>query len=300
MSLPLWVLRAILVAAGLAAWFWTQALIAWRAFPQGQISDRLLDSTAPLNLFLWEHPRWANGVLIVTSAVIDLLGIFLVVLTLFGPSIRPFVGLLLLFALRQACQGLCALPAPERMIWRNPGFPSLLVTYGTASDLFFSGHTAIAVYGKHRAGALRRAPGSTSRRRHRAHRGNCGAGPARPLHNGCVRRGGHGALGLDRGFRARAGPRSRAGQPPRLTAWETEATAPTRLAPVPKVEVSEDAERGNHAYPVSDRQVPHNGLRLSSERSGAERVRRSAITGGTYRPPHWSVGTQGISVGMSQ
>jgi hypothetical protein len=33
------------------------------------------------------------------------------------------------------------------MIWRYPGFPSLLVTYGTATDLFFSGHTAIAVYG---------------------------------------------------------------------------------------------------------------------------------------------------------
>jgi membrane-associated phospholipid phosphatase len=33
------------------------------------------------------------------------------------------------------------------MIWRNPGFPSLLVTYGVANDLFFSGHTAIAVFG---------------------------------------------------------------------------------------------------------------------------------------------------------
>jgi hypothetical protein len=33
------------------------------------------------------------------------------------------------------------------MIWRYPGFPSILVTYGTATDLFFSGHTAIAVYG---------------------------------------------------------------------------------------------------------------------------------------------------------
>jgi len=39
------------------------------------------------------------------------------------------------------------LPPPEGMIWRDPGFPSLLVTYGTATDLFFSGHTAIAVYG---------------------------------------------------------------------------------------------------------------------------------------------------------
>jgi len=33
------------------------------------------------------------------------------------------------------------------MIWRNPGFPSLLVTYQTGNDFFFSGHTAIAVYG---------------------------------------------------------------------------------------------------------------------------------------------------------
>ena len=33
------------------------------------------------------------------------------------------------------------------MIWRNPGFPSIFVTYGVANDLFFSGHTALAVYG---------------------------------------------------------------------------------------------------------------------------------------------------------
>ena len=147
MSLPIWVWRALLVTAGLAAWFWTQRLIARRAFPEGRIGDRLLELTAPMNRYLWDHPRWADRLLIVTSAVIDLLGIFLVVRTIVGPTIRPFLGLLLLFALRQLCQGLCALPAPERMIWRSPGFPSLLVTYGTSSDLFFSGHTAIAVYG---------------------------------------------------------------------------------------------------------------------------------------------------------
>jgi hypothetical protein len=82
-----------------------------------------------------------------SSVLIDLLGIFLVSAAIFGPTVRPFLGLLILFALRQICQGLCALPCPEGMIWRDPGFPSLLVTYGTATDLFFSGHTAIAVYG---------------------------------------------------------------------------------------------------------------------------------------------------------
>jgi membrane-associated phospholipid phosphatase len=33
------------------------------------------------------------------------------------------------------------------MIWHHPGFPSILVTYEVSNDLFFSGHTAIAVYG---------------------------------------------------------------------------------------------------------------------------------------------------------
>jgi membrane-associated phospholipid phosphatase len=33
------------------------------------------------------------------------------------------------------------------MIWRYPGVPSLLVTYQVANDFFFSGHTAIAVFG---------------------------------------------------------------------------------------------------------------------------------------------------------
>jgi PAP2 superfamily C-terminal len=147
MSLPLWVVRASLVALGLGGWFWTQALIAKRAFPEGRIGDLIHDLTAPLNRALLAHPRRANGVLIATSALIDLLGIFLVLQSVFGPSIRPFLGLLILFALRQLCQALCALPCPTGMIWRDPGFPSLLVTYGTASDLFFSGHTAIAVYG---------------------------------------------------------------------------------------------------------------------------------------------------------
>jgi hypothetical protein len=63
---------------------------------------------------------------------------------------------LLLFALRQACQVMCALPAPPNMIWRDPGFPSLLVTYGVSNDFFFSGHTALAVFGAVELGRLDR------------------------------------------------------------------------------------------------------------------------------------------------
>jgi len=92
-------------------------------------------------------PIRGRPLLVASSAIIDALGLFLLGSAVFGATVRPFLGLLLLFVLRQICQGLTALPAPEGMIWRDPGVPSLLVTYGTATDLFFSGHTAIAVYG---------------------------------------------------------------------------------------------------------------------------------------------------------
>ncbi len=139
--------RVICVVLGLCAWFGTQRLIAARPFSVAGVGDRIFDLTAPLNASLVASPATANLLLIVSSGVIDLVGCFLLLSAILGPSLRPFVGLLMLFGLRQICQGLVALPVPPGMIWNDPGFPSLLVTYGTATDLFFSGHTALAVYG---------------------------------------------------------------------------------------------------------------------------------------------------------
>ena len=39
--MPVWVSRAVIVVAGLGGWFWTQALIARRGFPEGRIGDRV-------------------------------------------------------------------------------------------------------------------------------------------------------------------------------------------------------------------------------------------------------------------
>ena len=58
-----------------------------------------------------------------------------------------FLAILIVFGLRQICQGLCTLPPPPGIIWRKPGFPALLVTYEVGNDFFFSGHTALAVLG---------------------------------------------------------------------------------------------------------------------------------------------------------
>jgi membrane-associated phospholipid phosphatase len=128
-------------------WFWTQSLIGGRDLPGAGIGDGLHVLTAPLNRYLHAHPAAANALLILSSGVIDLLGLFLLAGWIFGTTVRPFLGLVILLGLRQVMQALVALPAPPNVIWHDPGFPSLLVTYGVANDYFFSGHTAIAVLG---------------------------------------------------------------------------------------------------------------------------------------------------------
>ncbi len=147
-SAPWW-LRFVFVVVALILWFWTQHLLGTREFPQGKIGDLILDYTAPANAYLHEHAWAADALLIASSAIIDALGVFLLAVSIFGKTVRPFLGLLIIFALRQLCQMLCALPQPEGILWRAPEFhvPTLLVTYEVANDFFFSGHTALAVLG---------------------------------------------------------------------------------------------------------------------------------------------------------
>ncbi len=138
-------LRGGIVFFSMIGWFSSQSLISARKVRAGFIGDGIHELSAPLHAFLATHPRCANMVLIVSSAIIDVLGLFLILASVFGPNMQPLAALIILFLMRQICQGFCALPVPPGMIWRHPGFPSLLVTYNVANDFFFSGHTAIAV-----------------------------------------------------------------------------------------------------------------------------------------------------------
>lgn len=152
---PRWLFRLVIVIVGLGLWFLTQSLLGSRPLSPGDDvggemlsrTDGLFILTKPMNDYLHAHPDSANALLIFSSAVIDVLGIGMLLYSIFGSTMRPFIGLLILFTLRQLMQMTCVLPTPEGMIWRFPGFPSLLVTYGVANDFFFSGHTAIAVFG---------------------------------------------------------------------------------------------------------------------------------------------------------
>jgi len=149
-------LRLVVTVIVLGLWFWTQSLIGSRSAPANGIGDAVHNWTAGLNSYFSQHLGAANALLIVSSALIDALGLFLLARWLLGGTVRPFLGLFLLMALRQVMQAICALPPPPNMIWHYPGFPSLLVTYHVANDFFFSGHTAIAVFGAIELSRLRR------------------------------------------------------------------------------------------------------------------------------------------------
>jgi hypothetical protein len=142
--------RTGLVVAGIAIWYWCEAVLAKRV-PKVETEVPLTDgihlATARIHKRYFTNTAAGNRLLVASSLVIDLLGAYLLASAIFGVSIRPYLGLVMVFALRQICQMLCPLPAPSGMVWRYPGVPAVLVTYGTTNDLFFSGHTAIAVYG---------------------------------------------------------------------------------------------------------------------------------------------------------
>lgn len=139
--------RVLLILVGVGLWYWTQKLISRKVDLGAGVGDRLHDLTTPLHAWFTRNPRATNLTLIVTSALIDAIGIFLLGSAIFGSSLRPFIALFILFGLRQICQSISTMPKPAGVIWRHPGFPSLLVTYDVANDFFFSGHTAVAVLG---------------------------------------------------------------------------------------------------------------------------------------------------------
>lgn len=139
-------LKCAFIALALVIWFRTQKLIGAKA-GGNRLADGVHRATFRAYRYLRKHPRVADRALLVSSLFIDALGISLFLLALLGPTLAPFLGIVIVFSLRQICQMCCTVPPPRGMIWRDPGFPSILVTYDVGNDMFFSGHTALAVLG---------------------------------------------------------------------------------------------------------------------------------------------------------
>jgi hypothetical protein len=138
-------IKGVLALLMFLAWHGSQTVLdhAKRAMA-GTSFDRGHALLAPVNQFLHHHDRVANGVLILTSGHIDLALAGMLLWGILGDTIRPTVAIFFILIFRQFSQFLVSEPVPAGMIWHYPGFPSLVVTYYTTYDFFFSGHTASA------------------------------------------------------------------------------------------------------------------------------------------------------------
>lgn len=135
----------ILIILGCAYWHITQHFIQIKGAPTCGIWDVFQNWTLWFNVLCKEHPRLANVVLIVSTFWIDFSALFLFGRSLWGAGSRPLIALGLFLLFRQILQFIISLPLPSQIIWHDPGFPALLVTYKVSNDLYFSSHTGLAM-----------------------------------------------------------------------------------------------------------------------------------------------------------
>jgi PAP2 superfamily C-terminal len=136
--------QAAAVVAAYAVWLSSQHLLERTRGTVTGFTDHTHQLLSGVNAFLNGHPTVANVILAVSSFEVDLAATSMVVFFFVRRDSRPLLGLWLILVMRQLCQASVSIPAPEGMIWRYPGFPTLVVTYGTSTDFFFSGHMALA------------------------------------------------------------------------------------------------------------------------------------------------------------
>jgi hypothetical protein len=140
--------RAFFIFAGLLFWHGTQHLIGTRTDTDPtRITDKIHIWLENWNKKLAKNDRAVRWLLITSTFLLDMLGLQMMLNTIFGPSTRPFIAMLLVCILRQVNQNISAFPTPKGILWRETGVPSIIVSYSVATDFFFSGHTAMAVLG---------------------------------------------------------------------------------------------------------------------------------------------------------
>lgn len=114
------------------------------------IYDWLSELTRPINKMLLADSTLAEGLQALSSFILDA-GVLTLIYcaTMRRSSVRSFVAVFLLFALRFLAQVSAVIPCPPGFIWpigRVLGvpIPTVFCDYHNANDFFFSGHTGTA------------------------------------------------------------------------------------------------------------------------------------------------------------
>lgn len=76
-----------------------------------------------------------------TTALIDLSLVGVLIGSICRTNVKPIFLICTGIVCRQICQFITKLPIPDRMIWFDPGIPTVTMVYAVTNDFFFSGHT---------------------------------------------------------------------------------------------------------------------------------------------------------------
>jgi hypothetical protein len=140
-------IKILILVLAFYSWHLSQEYLSASDDTNFEIIDRLHDSTffSKINHFLWENPDHTKYHFILSSLLIDVNVMYLVYNYFRTNNLKTMLVLFTGLICRQFCQYINRLPIPANMIWFDPGFPSILVTYGIDNDFFFSGHTFVAL-----------------------------------------------------------------------------------------------------------------------------------------------------------
>lgn len=97
---------------------------------------------SPTTLWLKNHPFTLRWVIILSSVGIDGVFLFLMVsFIMYARTARIIYSILIFYGIRGICQALFLFQYSDEWLFNDPGFYSLIVPYGKASDFYFSGHS---------------------------------------------------------------------------------------------------------------------------------------------------------------
>ena len=110
------------------------------------IKDLPIRLTENLNHYFKKSHKIRNFSMIISSFCLDLLVIITSLAWIkYGRNWRPCLALFLFFSLKIFCNYLFSVKVREDSLWGYPGFPSLIVSYETNNDFFFSGYIGLNV-----------------------------------------------------------------------------------------------------------------------------------------------------------
>ena len=115
-----------------------------QSYSSVSFTDYAHDAVVNFTNFLSQH-RWARSFILgFDSFLIDVCAAGVIVLWMvYGVSKSLLFSIVIFYSIRTLGMSFCQWPLPKFIVFEDPGFPSLLVSYAMTNDLYFSGHTGI-------------------------------------------------------------------------------------------------------------------------------------------------------------